>query len=92
MALVRDFEQGVVLVNPSQETVVFDLPRFVPHLLGAKLRRLKANPATYRESPHIQVMLAYNDGRAEDPSHIEVPGLDALFLEKVEAALPKRAP
>jgi len=84
LAMVREFEKGVVLVNPSQETVVFNLERLIPTLRGVRLRRIKADPNAYQKSPEIDEMLSYNDGRFENTRHIEVPPLNALFLEKVQ--------
>jgi len=82
LAIAREFEKGVVLVNPSQETVVFDLTRLLPALRGARLQRIKADPAAYVKSSVMEQMLAYNDGRPETPDRVEVSALDGLFLEK----------
>jgi hypothetical protein len=82
MAIVRDFEKGVVLVNASEETVTFDLPSLLPALRGAELRRIKADPAAYTKSPEVEAMLSYNDGRREEPARVTVPPLDGLFLLK----------
>jgi len=84
LAMAREFQNGVVLVNPSQETVVFDLDRLIPTLRGVRLRRIKADPEAYRNSPEIVEMLSYNDGRPETTQRVEVQPLNALFLEKVQ--------
>jgi hypothetical protein len=83
LAIIREFQNGVVLVNPSQQPVVLDLTKLLPTLREVGLRRIKADPNDYQKSPIVNEMLTYNDGRAEDPAHVEVPTLDALFLEKV---------
>ncbi|MFZ5830577.1 MAG: hypothetical protein ACOY3P_10835 [Planctomycetota bacterium] len=82
MAIARDFERGVVLVNASQDPFAFDLTGLIPGLRGATLRRIKADPQTYRTGPEVAEMLSYNDGREEDPAKIEVPPLNGLFLER----------
>jgi len=84
LAMVREFEKGVVLVNPSEETVVFNLDRLIPSLRGVRLRRIKVNPEYYIKNPEIEEMLSYNDGRFENNQYIEIPPLNALFLEKVK--------
>jgi hypothetical protein len=89
MAIIREFEKGVVLVNASEETVTFDLPRLIPDLKGARLQRIKADPEDYVKSPVTEVMISYNDGRREDAAHVEVPPLNGLFLEKVAPASPR---
>ncbi len=86
LAMAREFQRGVVLVNPSQETVVFPLDRLIPTLRGVRLRRIKADPQVYRKTPEIEAMLSYNDGREENPHRVEVPPLNGLFLEKSPAA------
>ena len=85
LAMVREFQKGLVLANPSQETVVFHLDRLIPTLRGVQLRRIKADPEAYRRGPEIEEMLSYNDGRQEDARRVEVPPLNGLFLEKVQA-------
>lgn len=85
MAIVREFEHGVVLANASEENVVFDLTRLLPTLGGAQLRRIKANPEDYTDAPAVAASVAFNDGRAEDPARVTVPPRDGLFLEKAAA-------
>jgi hypothetical protein len=82
LAIARDFEGGVVLVNASEETVIFDLHKTFPGLTAPGLWRIKADPASYQPGPETQVMAAYNDGRKESPARVEVPALNALFLTK----------
>jgi len=83
-AMVREFEKGVVLVNPSEEKVLFNLDLLIPSLRGVRLRRIKVNPEDYIKSFEIEEMLSYNDGRFENNQYIEIPPLNALFLEKVK--------
>jgi len=83
LMVVRDFEHGVVVVNGSQQLQPLELSRCLPSLEKTKLRRIKADPAAYHDRPGIREMLAHNDGRREDLSSMGIPGLDALFLEKM---------
>jgi hypothetical protein len=82
MAIAREFEKGVVLVNPAEEPIVFNLRQTLPRMRASGLWRLRANPASYDNSADTKAMLAYNDGRRENPLQIEVPPLNALFLTK----------
>jgi hypothetical protein len=66
----REFENGVVLANPTEEAVVFDLADLFP---GHRFRRLQGSP---EQDPLT------NNGQAVTSSSIAVPGLDALFLVK----------
>lgn len=67
--LARDFEHGVILVNPSLEAKVFDLAELFPGYPGSYSRIDGRRPE--------------NDGsRIRDPGNLMVPPLDALFLEK----------
>ncbi len=66
----REFENGVVLANPTEEAVVFDLADLFP---GHRFRRLQGSP---EQDP------VTNNGQAVTSSSIAVPGLDALFLVK----------
>lgn len=83
LVLAREFERGVVVVNGSRQPASCELSRFLPALAGTRLRRIRADPAAYHDRPGIREMLAHNDGRLEQAAAIVVPGLDALFLEKV---------
>lgn len=82
MALTREFEQGVVLVNASEAPVIFDLRQHLPGLQATGLWRLRANAASYADTPGARAMLSYNDGRRENPARIEVPERNGLFLAK----------
>ena len=82
MAIAREFENGLVLVNAAEEPIVFNLRQLLPQFEAAGLWRLRAAPATYDGSTDAQAMLTYNDGRREDPARIEVEKLHALFLAK----------
>lgn len=67
--MAREFENGVVLVNPSFDPKTFDLRKLCPSFKGG-YRFLKG-----RQAP--------NDGEpVSDPTAVEVPPVDALFLEK----------
>lgn len=69
-ALLREFSNGVVLCNPSLQTVTFDLASLLP---GMRFRRIQG-----------QFDPAVNDGSTvTDPAAVNVPARDALFLVKL---------
>ncbi len=68
-AIVRDYEHGIVLANPSARPYTFDVATRFP---GAKLRRLQGSP---NQDPKT------NDGSAVGAS-VTVGPRDALFLIK----------
>ena len=82
MAIVRDFENGVVLVNASETSVTVDLPKILPAIASGGLWRLRADPASYSDAALARELLAYNDGRREDPAAVVVPERNGLFLSK----------
>jgi hypothetical protein len=69
--IAREFENGAVLANPSDEPFSFPMDTLFP---GRSFRRLTASP--YQDAVH-------NDGSAVGTS-VTVDGKDALFLEAVE--------
>ena len=66
----REFENGVVLVNPTREEATFELAGLFP---GQKFRRFAG---TSEQDP------VTNNGEAVVTPTISIPGLDALFLVK----------
>ncbi len=68
-AMCREFENGVVLANPSPRPYAFDLEELFP---GVDLRRLRGRSSQYPET---------NDGSPVDGA-VELGGKDALFLVK----------
>ena len=71
-AMYREFENGLVLANPSPRPQTFDLARLLP---GRRFRRLRG---TSRQDP------ATNDGSPVGAT-IALPAKDALFLVKRSA-------
>ncbi|MCX7013114.1 MAG: hypothetical protein NTW86_11260 [Candidatus Sumerlaeota bacterium] len=92
-ALAREFDHGVVLVNPSLDPYVFHLKEIFPQLAG--LRRIQAQPNTPGAGGNrpgfgpgkpdedtqrsIAEAMACNNG-APAGDAVAVPALDALFL------------
>jgi hypothetical protein len=68
-AMCREFENGVVLVNPALHSYTFDLAELFPHL---ELRRLRGTPAQDAET---------NDGSPVGAT-VELAAKDGLFLAK----------
>jgi hypothetical protein len=66
-AMYREYERGLVLVNPSLHPYAFDLAE---HLPGQSFRRLKGSP---QQSPDT------NDGSAVNAA-VELAAKDGLFL------------
>ncbi len=67
--MAREFEHGVVLVNPSFDTKTFDLRKVFPNFKGK-----------YR---YIKGLQAPNTGAPIDkPEAVAVQSMDALFLER----------
>jgi len=69
-AMVREFEHGVVLANPSPRPYEFNLAELFP---GKKFRRIKGSP---KQDPET------NDGSLVTENTIRLKGKDALFLIK----------
>ncbi len=69
-AMVREFEHGVVLANPSPRPYTFNLAELFP---GKKFRRIKGSP---KQDPET------NDGSLVTENTIRLKGKDALFLIK----------
>jgi len=67
-AMVREFEHGVVLGNPSPRPYTFNLAELFP---GKKFRRIKGSP---KQDPET------NDGSLVTENTIRLKGKDALFL------------
>lgn len=70
-AICREFENGVVLVNPSIEDYQFDLEKLFP---GKRFKRLTSTNANEEK---------VNDGSLVD-KQIILPPLDALFLIRIK--------
>jgi len=67
--MAREFENGIVLVNPSFDTKTFDLTKLFPNYKG-KYRFING-----RQAP--------NSGKpVADPTAVKVSPIDALMLEK----------
>ena len=66
-AIYREFDNGIVLANPSMRPYEFDLATIAP---GAKFRRLRG---TETQAPEI-------NGGAEVGDTVTVPARDGLFL------------
>jgi hypothetical protein len=69
-AMVREFEHGVVLANPSPRPYTFDLADLFPK---QQFRRIQGTP---QQDP------ATNDGSLVSESRVRLGGKDALFLIK----------
>lgn len=79
--MAREFENAVVLINPSYDEHNFDLKKIFPELNG--LRRIKADERDQSGSRNYQKVLSYNNGhKIDDLTAVKVPGLNALFLLK----------
>ena len=90
-ALAREFENGVVLVNPAQKPIEFNL-RELFSFKGAYRRIASQNPNRMTANPRTRMTYAqellgiakYNDGRpVKNARKVTVPALNALFLIKV---------
>ena len=83
-AIVRDFENGVVLVNPSLHPFDFNLDE----LLGNQqtYQRIKiVPPLVGRLDGDPEEIKKYNNGEiVENNSKVTVPALNALFLIKTK--------
>ena len=82
LGIIRDFENGVVLVNASQEEMIFNLPGIFPEAHAEGLWRLKANPQDYVPSPEAALMLHIHTGAKVEGPYLKLPPLEALFLCK----------
>lgn len=79
-AIAREFENGVVLVNPSKNAYDFNLSALFPDVSGFK--RLDAiRRSSGRYAGFMDEVMQHNNG-ASETGMVEVPGLNALFLKK----------
>lgn len=80
--MAREFENGVVLVNPSYDAYDFNLNKIFSG--GEKYRRISVEkPVSGRLNSNFEEISAYNNGeKIVDADKITVPGLNALFLIK----------
>jgi hypothetical protein len=79
--MAREFENGVVLINPSYDEYSFNLDQLFPDLNG--VRRIQALEKDIERSRDKQEVLSYNNGeKINNLSNVKVPGLNALFLIK----------
>ncbi|BDS06299.1 hypothetical protein NT6N_13390 [Oceaniferula spumae] len=69
-AMAREFENGVILVNPSFDTYTFDLTKLFPNYTGG-YRFIKG-----AQSPN-------NGEPITDATNVRVQSMDSLFLEKM---------
>jgi hypothetical protein len=83
MGFAREFERGVVLVNASQEAMVFDLAQLFPAALAKGLWRIRADPEAYVAGEAADRMLRINDGSQVSSPQVTLPPLDGLFLCKL---------
>ncbi len=83
-AIVRDFENGVVLVNPSLQPFDFNLDQ----LFGNRMtyQRIKVVPPLVGKLDGVpEKIKKYNNGKiVENNSEVTVPALNALFLIKTK--------
>ncbi|MFC1765190.1 hypothetical protein ACFL6U_24350 [Planctomycetota bacterium] len=82
MGFVREFENGVVLVNASQAEVEFELATLFPRAQSTGLWRMKAAPEDYLPGPATTRMLDIHNGRKLDSPYIKLPPLEGLYLCK----------
>ncbi|MFC2116432.1 hypothetical protein ACFLTU_08140 [Bacteroidota bacterium] len=81
--MAREFENALVLINPSYDEHNFDLGKIFPDLKD--LRRIKAGESAIARRKDYYEILKYNNGeKIYDLSAVTVPGLNALFLIKDE--------
>ena len=83
-AIVRDFENGVVLVNPSLQPFDFNLNQLFK--TQQTYQRIKvAPPLVGRLDGDPEEIKKYNNGEiVENNSQVTVPALNALFLIKTK--------
>ena len=82
LGIIREFENGVVMVNASQEEMVFNLPGTFPEAHSQGLWRIKADPGAYVPSLEAAKMLKIHTGAKIEVPYLELPPLEALFLSK----------
>ena len=82
MGIAREFENGVVLVNASQETITFNLAGLFPDAQSRGFWRIKAEPRDYETGPTTDRMLSIHNGRKLDSPYVKLPPLEGLFLCK----------
>ena len=82
LSIAREFENGVVLVNPSQESMLFDLSKLYPEAYADGLWRIRANPDDYLPSEETNRMLSIHNGKKLDSPYIKLPPLEGLLLCK----------
>ncbi|HSH09987.1 MAG TPA: hypothetical protein VK995_06335 [Oceanipulchritudo sp.] len=80
MGIAREFEHGLVLVNASQQPIVFDLAELFPQAQAKGLWRLKADPKAYVPGKATDRMLSIHNGKKVDSSVVTVPPLEGFFL------------
>lgn len=79
--MAREFENAVVLINPSYDEHRFDLKKLFPDV--NELHRIKAVEGDQTYSRDNKESVAYNNGeKIDDLSVVTVPGLNAIFLLK----------
>jgi hypothetical protein len=83
--VAREFENGVVLVNPSYDEQSFDLVNLFSGNYSYRRILVEEGGADHLYDAHEEV-IEYNNGeKITDPSKVVVPGLNALFLEKTDS-------
>jgi len=85
LGIYREFENGVVLVNPSLSELNFDLKKMSNKEIQYK--RIKAIlPSEGKLDGSLTEVMEYNNGEVIKDNHdVAVPGLNALFLIKTNS-------
>jgi hypothetical protein len=79
--MAREFDNAVVLINPSYNEHRFDLEKLFPEV--KELHRINAVEADQIYTRDKKKIAAYNNGeKIEDLSDVQVPSLNAVFLVK----------
>jgi hypothetical protein len=86
-AFAREFDKGLVLVNPSLQSVIFDLDKIIKK--DTKFRRLKTViPEKSPLTVSLEESASYNDGsEVVNNSQVHVTSLNALFLFKSKSSV-----
>lgn len=71
----REFENGVVVVNPSVRSIQIDVNKLFPEL---RLKRIKGTPAQLQWDPY-----QYNTGKPVE-NELTLEPVDAIFLESFQ--------
>jgi len=80
-AMAREFENAIVLINPSYDDHSFDLGKIFPDFSG--FCRILAEESDNKGEMAVQAVADYNNGKKiNDLTEVKVPGLNALFLIK----------